>query len=228
MSEWFLNGDYALAPTNYPALILALLLSFAAGHVISWMYMLTHSGLSYSKTFVNSLLMIPTTVALVMSVIQNSLIMAFGLMAVFAIVRFRTILRDTLDTTYILAVIAVGMACGTQKYATAIIGTILFVIIMFYIGLTSFGSRHKYDLILNLRWARPLSDLPELLVLLERHSLSIKLASQRTIEAFEGADISYRLLLRDPNRVSDLINEVKSLPGVQHVTGLQASDESEM
>src|SRR5437867_10182401 len=52
----------------------------------------------------------------------RSLVLAFGLMAIFAMVRFRSILRDTLDTAYILAVIVIGLACGTTKFTSAVVG----------------------------------------------------------------------------------------------------------
>ena len=65
MLDWLLQGDYGSAPTNWPAVLLSLLLAFACGHVIAWVYMWTHSGLSYSKSFVNSLVVMPMIVALV-------------------------------------------------------------------------------------------------------------------------------------------------------------------
>ena len=113
MSEWFyFAGDNALAPPNIPALVLGLLLSFLLGQIVAWVYMLTHSGLSYSRSFVTALVVTPVIVSLVMVVLANNLVTAFGLMAVFAIVRFRNILRDTLDTSYILTVLFIGMACA--------------------------------------------------------------------------------------------------------------------
>src|ERR1041385_5860326 len=119
------HGDYGVAPTNFPALALGLLLALAMGHIIAWVYMLTHSGLSYSRSVVNALVVMPTIVAIVMNVLSNNLITAFGMMAVFAIVRFRNILRDTLDTTYVLTVLVIGLACGSQKFTSAIIGCLL-------------------------------------------------------------------------------------------------------
>ena len=98
MIDDFFRGDFAAVPTNVPAMVLSLLLAFAGGHVIAWVYMFTHTGLSYSRSFVNSLVVMPVVVAMVMTVLSNNLVTAFGLMAVFAIVRFRNILRDTLDT----------------------------------------------------------------------------------------------------------------------------------
>src|SRR5512135_3386632 len=138
--EWLFQGDYGSAPPNWAAIVLGLLLAFAGGHIIAWVYMFTHSGLSYSRSFVNSLIIMPVIVSLVMMILSNNLITAFGMMAVFAIVRFRNILRDTLDTTYILTVIVVGMACGTMKFATAVTGCVAISVIMLYLWYSGFGT----------------------------------------------------------------------------------------
>jgi hypothetical protein len=222
------HGDYGVAPTNFPALALGLLLAFAMGHLVAWVYMLTHSGLSYSRSFVNALVVMPIIVALVMNVLSNNLVTAFGMMAVFAIVRFRNILRDTLDTTYVLTVLVIGLACGSQKFTTALIGCSLMSLGMLYLWTTAFGSRHRYDLIVNLHWARPLAELPDLTRRLTRHSRRTICASQRSHEGYEGTDLSYRLLLRDPRRVEEMLTELRGTTGVSRVTSMQAEDESEM
>ncbi len=228
MTDFLFKGDFASAPQNIPAMLLGLLLAFLGGHVIAWIYMVTHSGLSYSKSFVSSLIVMPTVVAMVMMVLSNNLVTAFGLMAVFAIVRFRNILRDTLDTTYVLSVIVIGMAAGTMKFSTAILGCGLISFIMFYLWYTNFGARHRYDMIVNLHWSRPVTDLSQLRQLLERHSLKTICASQRSNEGYEGTDLSYRLLLRDPSRMDDLLIELRGLTGVSRLTGLKSEEESEI
>lgn len=228
MSDWFLRGDYGAAPTNYAALIVALLLAFACGHAIAWTYMFTHSGLSYSRSYTNTLILIPVIVALVMMILANNLVLAFGLMAIFAMVRFRSILRDTLDTAYVLAVIVIGLACGTAKFTSAIIGCLATLLIMFYFWTTAFGTRHRYDLIVNIQWTRPATELPDLRQLLHRHSRAIQCASQRSNEGYPGVDLSYRLFLRDPARSQELLEELKALQGVARVSSLHAGDESEL
>ena len=228
MSDWLLRGDIASQPSNVPAIILGLLLAFLCGHVVAWIYMITHSGLSYSKSFVNSLIVIPTIVAIVMSVLSNNLVTAFGMMAVFAIVRFRNILRDTLDATYILTSLVIGMACGTMKFSTAVIGCSLISFVMLYLWFTQFGSRHRYDMIINLHWSRPLDELLDLKNLLHRHGFRNICASQRSHEGYEGMDLSYRILLRDPERMDDLLTELRELKGVSRVSGIKAEEESEI
>ena len=226
--EQLLQSDQIAAPVSLYSIMASMLLAFVCGQGIAWVYMHTHAGLSYSRSYVNALVVIPILVATVMMVLSNNLVTAFGLMALFAIVRFRNILRDTLDTCYILSCITLGMACGTGRYSMALIGLGLLAVILFYLSFTSFGNRQRFDVILNLQWTRPLDELQDFDLLLARHSRQTFCASQRVLDGEEGADLSYRLLLRDPGRLADLISEVKSFAGATRVTGLTAQDESEL
>jgi hypothetical protein len=228
MLESLFFGDQAEQPVRLAQVMLGLLLSFGSGQVIAWTYMATHSGLSYSRSYVNALVLIPILVGMVMMVLSNNLITAFGLMALFAIVRFRNILRDTLDTCYILAGITLGMACGTGRYGTAIAGLFVICGILLYLSYTSFGSRSRYDMILNFQWGRPTSDMKDLLQLIKSYSFRAVCASQRSFEDGLGMDLSYRLLLRDPDRMEELVRKLRDYEGVSRVTGLSADKESEL
>ncbi len=228
MNEWFFNGDFGAAPTNFAALGLALLLAFACGQAVAWTYMFTHAGLSYSRSYVNTLIIMPVIVAAVMMILANNLVIAFGLMAIFAMVRFRSILRDTLDTAYVLAVIVIGLGCGTLKLTSAILGCLATLAIMFYFWATASGTRHRYDVILNLRWTRSPNELAELQSVLHRHSRSQQCSSQRAGEEAGIVNLSYRLLLRDPDRLQELVRELQALDGIASISTISASDESEL
>jgi len=228
MTDWLLHGDYAANSLNLPILILGLLLAFICGQAMAWVYMTTHSGLSYSRSFTNSLILMPILVSLVMQVLNNNLVTAFGLMAVFAIVRFRNILRDTLDTGYVLAVIVLGMACGTGRFSTAVVGCVVVVCVLLALWYVSFGSRHRFDLILNLHWAETAENLNALTGLLERHSLKANCTSRRSNAVSAGTDFSYRVLLRDPGRAEELLAELRALDGISRLTSMKAEDESEI
>ena len=185
-------------------------------------------GVSYSRSFVVSLIVLPVLVALVLIVMANNLITAFGLIAVFAVVRFRNVLRDTLDTCYVLAVIILGTACGTQKFSSAIVGALAVSGLFVFLWMTASGTRHRFDLILNLRWTRPASELGAVTKLLTRHSLRVHIANQNFGKGTEAANLSYRVLLRDPARAAELLSELAELPGVDRVASVQAADESEI
>jgi hypothetical protein len=222
------QGDYAAAPTSFQSLILALILAYLFGQAIAWVYVYTHSGVSYSRSFVVSLIVLPVLVSLVLMVMSNNLVTAFGLIAVFAVVRFRNVLRDTLDTCFVLSVIILGTACGTQKFSSAIIGGLALCGLFLFLWATASGTRHRFDLILNLRWTRPASELSAVSNLLERHSLRVHVANQHFGKGNEGANLSYRVLLRDPARAAELLSELSLLQGVDRVSSVQAADESEI
>jgi hypothetical protein len=109
-----------------------------------------------------------------------------------------------------------------------VVGCAVIVTVFLALWYTAFGSRHRYDLLLNLHWARPLGEVMELNRLLARHSLKAHCASQRSNEGYEGIDLSYRLLLRNSERVEELLRELQQLNGVSRVTSLKAEDESEL
>ncbi len=224
--NWLLYGDVSPTPTNLTQLILSVLLAFTCGHLIAICYTKTHSGMSYSRTFVCALLIIPVLVSLVMNVLNNNLVTAFGMMAVFAIVRFRNVLRDTLDTVYILSTLFIGMASGTQKYSTTAIGCVAILLILLYIHFTAFGTRNRYDLVLSLHWEGS-DDLKGLLRVIKCYSSRVTLANQRASGGEGGVDLSYRLMMRDPKRATEFVERLKATAGVAWVSSVKAEEESE-
>lgn len=207
--------------------LLSLLLAFSIGHVIGWIYTWTHHGLSYSQTFTASLVVMPVLVCLVMLLMSDNLVVAFGLLAVFAVVRFRNVLKDTRDTTFVLWSIVEGMACGILKFELAIVGAFVVALVIAYLRVTVFGGRHRFDVILSLQLTGDLvGSVTNHRNILRRHSRRIHLASERRLTD-KGLDLSYRILLRDPDRREELLNALEDAEGVQNVSLYLREDESE-
>ena len=229
MNDWFdliTSGDLGYSTMGTDTVLLALLIAFCLGHVIGWVYMATHIGLSYSQMFVASLVVIPAIVALVMVLMAGDIIIAFGLLGVFAVVRFRNVLKDTRDTTYILWSIVEGMAVGTLRFSTAIVGVICIGAIFAYLRFTSFGQRHRYDVVVSLQLIQA-EAAHSLRNVLRRYSMRVQLAGQRELPN-HWQDLSYRLLLRDPGRGHELLGELENISGVSQVSLYHRADESEM
>ena len=217
------------APLDVRSILMALLLAFVLGQVIAAVYMWTHSGLSYSRSFVQSLVVLPIVLAMAMAVLAmaNSLVIAFGLMGAVAIVRFRNILKDTRDTTFLLLALVIGLAAGTYAFEVAVIGTVAMCLVLVLLYYTEFGSRHRFDVILNFRLAEGTTPVDALAPVLRRHCRKTFLASHRASESSDAADYSYRVLLRDPGRASELVGELSGTAGVSHLSMFQRDDESE-
>ena len=229
MTDWmysFLTPDFPAGGGGAELALLALLLAFCIGHIVAWTYMLTHSGLSYSQTFTSTLLVLPMLAALTMMLLAGNILTALGLLSIFAMIRFRNVLKDTRDTVFILWAIVEGVAAGTQRLSIGVVGALVIAAVFLYMRATSFGGRHRYDVVVSLQWAgNGSSDL--LKQIFRRHSLRALLASQHDIDA-EHIELSYRLLLRDPARARELVSELEKTSGVQRVVLFHRSDEAEV
>lgn len=220
-------GEFGGAVGGGETILLSLLLAFCIGHVVAWIYLWTHEGLSYSRMFTGSLLAMPVLVALVMILMSGSIFVAFGLLAVFTVVRFRNVLKDTRDTTFVLWSIIEGMACGTLKFGIAVLGCALLGLVFLYLRFTLFGGRHQYDVVISLQWQGGGSGEDALRPILRRHALKAQLAGQRGGDD-QRQDISYRLMLRDPARGKELVAELESAAGVGRVAMYRREEESEV
>ena len=223
-----------LARSDWPGstdpitVIFIILGCFAMGLVIGFVYMWTHEALSYSRTFVCALAVLPLLVALMMVVMAGSLVIAFGLLGVFGVVRFRNVLKDTRDTTFILWAIMEGMAFGTMRFSTAFLGLLGVSGAFLCLRFMSFGTRNRYDAVLSLRVSGDVAArLANLRQVLERHSRRLELASERRATD-EGTDLTYRLLLRDVARSSELQAELSRIEGFQNVSVYLHADEAEI
>jgi hypothetical protein len=226
--DMLLESDYGAATTGPGTALFILVLAFAIGQFIGWVYMWTHKGLSYSQTFVASLVVIPVIVAMMMLLMSGSIAFAFGLLAVFAVVRFRNVLKDTRDTTFILWSIMEGLGVGTMRYSTALMSVIGIAFVMVYLRATAFGSRHRFDAVLSLQLTGDLAGgVARLKGVLHQHSSRALLASERKLTD-EGLSLSYRLLLRDPARSDELQWALKQTDGVENVSLFMREDESEV
>ena len=231
MTDWislFTGSDYGYSVGGTETALFVILLAFVVGQFIGWLYMWTHHGLSYSQSFVVSLVIVPVLVAVMMLLMAGSVVFAFGLLAVFAVVRFRNVLKDTRDTTFILWAILEGLGIGTMRYSTSVLAAVAVAFILLYLRTTDFGSRHRFDAVLNLRLTGdPDAGTAVLRGILRRHTLRAMLMNERHLEG-SALSVSYRLLLRDPSRNDELRSELHDAIGFEQIALFLRDDESEI
>ncbi len=125
---------------------LVLLLSFVLSLVIASAYRYTHRGVSYSQTFVHTLVILGTVVSLIMLVIGSNIARAFALVGALSIIRFRSAIKEARDVAFIFLAMAVGMAVGTRFYLLAVFATALltaFVVVLYKFNLFAKEVRER-------------------------------------------------------------------------------------
>lgn len=194
--------------------VLALLLAFVLGQLVAWVYVRTHSGLSYSRSYTQSLVVMTMLVTLIMFIVGNSIITAFGLLGALALIRFRNVLKDTRDTAFIFLALAVGMACGTQRYSLAIFGTLSVLLVTTYLDWTSFGTFGHFDGYLTLRVAPGGSANGEVQRVLRRHCRSVKQLATHHVGAGQPTEVVFQVALRDRDGGDNLVAELREIEGL--------------
>ncbi len=199
-------------------IVLSLLLAFVLGQVLAWVYYFTHSGLSYSRTFVQSLILITVVVAMVMAVIGNNIITAFGLMGALAIIRFRNIIKDTRDVAFIFCSLVIGMATGSQRYGIAIVGTVILSLIVLYLHLTGFGTHQPHNGFLTFRLPGQIEPGHPILDVLKHFCTRFTLISVQN-GGFEGpAEYSYQLMIRNAAKNEQMLADLEKIQGIENIT----------
>jgi hypothetical protein len=227
MLESIFSPNFANASTPIPVILFSLMLSVAVGQLIAWIYVWTHRSPSYSKTFSASLVVLPVIVALMMILMSGNTAIAFGLLAVFAVVRFRNVLKDTRDTTFILWAIVQGMGVGTLHFAESLCGLAVIGPVMVYLWLSDFGHRNYFDAMLSVDIGHDGQSPDQILTpILTRHASRWKQTGNQHLTQ-SGTSIAFKLLLRNPDRSDELRNELLKLNEIQQISLFVNEDQAE-
>lgn len=105
--------------------IIGLLVAFAVGLFIYFVYKKTFSGVIYSHTFNISLIVMSMATALIIMGISSNVLLSLGMVGALSIVRFRTPIKDPMDIVYIFWAIVSGILCGAGFIPLVILGSIL-------------------------------------------------------------------------------------------------------
>src|SRR5580693_4391924 len=119
----FLKGTIGDGPAIVPlTLLLRALFALVLGGVIVFIYRKSRSPIDQTPSFPPTLLLMTLLICVVTQVIGDNVARSFSLVGVLSIVRFRTVVRDTLDTVFVIFAVTIGMAVGADKMWVAVIG----------------------------------------------------------------------------------------------------------
>jgi hypothetical protein len=115
-------GSTALALITFLSMIGALALMAPT----AWVYMITKQKRGYDQSVVQTVIVLPMTVAGTLILVQNSLALAFALGGIVAAIRFRNTLKDTKDVVYIYLALGVGLSAGVFAPVVAAVMSLVF------------------------------------------------------------------------------------------------------
>ncbi len=120
------------------SLITTLALSFLLGLFVLIVYRLTYTGVSFSKSFALSLVLLSMVTSLAILTVRSNVVLSLGMVGALSIVRFRTAIKDPMDTVFMFWSIVAGIITGAGYVTVAVLATLLlgvfFLVIHLFAG----------------------------------------------------------------------------------------------
>ncbi len=198
-------------------LLFALSSSSLLCFLLAKVYIFTHSGHSYSRSYVHTQVFVGVTIAIIMLIIGSNIARAFALVGALSIIRFRNPVKDSRDVAFIFTNMAVGMACGTGFYLYALIFTVFFATIAIAFHHFRFGESSVAFYVIRVRVETSHRDRLEAILAEVCTTFSVisvdRLAGQQIVD-----DFVYEINLRKNQNYEDVVRQISEISEATSVT----------
>ena len=195
-------------------LLCAYVLCQSIGAVYAWSF----RGLSYSRSFAQTLVVSGIVSAMLMLAIGDSLARGVGIVGTLALIRFRTTLRDPLDMLFIFSSFAAGIATGTGNFAVGAVGTVLFLLVIAGLRFTGFGAHRQHDGVIRLRLPHGVESTTRLQEALRAQCERFSLVTLREVQQGEQVEAIYQVTLKQKDNETALVHALAAVPGATAVS----------
>jgi hypothetical protein len=208
------------ALTPEPALtwidvLVRLVAALVLGRVVALVYKLTRAANERTPSFPATLVLLSVLIAMVTQVIGDNVARAFSLVGALSIVRFRTVVRDTEDTAFVIFAVVVGMAVGGNNLPVALTGLAVVTVAAFWMRARTATAADAYLVRVRVALGRDVDAL--VAPAFDTYATDRRLASLTTAKQGAALEATYSLRLRAGTSAADLVRAVNRIDGVQSV-----------
>ncbi len=190
-------------------LFLALGLGFVVGSIIAIVYKKTYRGVLYSPSFAVTLIMLTLITTPVVMCIKSDIALSMGMVGALSIVRFRTAVKDPMDTAYMFWALTMGILLGAGLHLIALIVVLCIAVLMFILTFVRFNSPNSYLLVVHYDEYCEQAISAEL----RRSVKGFKLRSKSLTRA--GAEMTYEVRLGERH---EIVTRMLDIEGVHDAT----------
>src|SRR3954447_10527652 len=202
-------------------ILVRLALAWILGLAIAAIYRRARPMNDEAESFTVTLVLLTILIAMVTQVIGDNVARAFSLVGALSIVRFRTVVRDTQDTAYVIFAVAIGMAIGANHPSVPLCGLAVVggaALLLRKRGATiAAPSDEQLPFALHVRMAIGQDAEALFGATLDQFFSARRLVAVTTARQGMSIDASYHAALRAETGASGLVNALNRIDGVQNV-----------
>jgi hypothetical protein len=207
---------------------IALSLSFLLSAMIGWVYRFTHRNISYSQSYVQTLIILGMLISLIMLVVGSNIARAFALVGALSVVRFRNAIKETRDVGFIFLVMGIGMACGTRFYTLAVIAAVaisLIIVVMYRFNWFALNVQRQVVKVQVPPEGDYAAGIQDVLI---RLTTEFELVSLESIRGGALTEVMYTVRLKKGTGPGELIAALGERTAGQRVTVLTGYDQTDL
>ena len=188
---------------------LGLFFGLLVGLIIAFTYKRCYRGVLYSPNFALPLILLTLVTTPVVMCSGSNIALSMGMVGALSIVRFRTAVKDPLDTAYMFWALTMGILLGAEQYIIALVVVAGISVILFALNLFKFTSPNGYLLVLHYDEDAEYDINQQL-----RRSVKFRRLRSKTVTR-SGAEMTYEVRL---DNKQDLVALMLGIDGVHDAT----------
>ncbi|GIE92176.1 DUF4956 domain-containing protein [Actinoplanes regularis] len=203
-------------------------LSFLLSSLVAWVYRFTHRNVSYSQSYVQTLVVLGMLISLIMLVVGSNIARAFALVGALSVVRFRNAIKETRDVGFIFLVMGVGMATGTRFYTLAIVAAVVISLITVVMFRFNWFASNVQRQVVKVQVPPDGNYTEHIQDVLIAHTSEFELISMESIRGGALTELMYSVRLKKGHEPGQLISALGERTGGQRVTVLTGYDQTDL
>ena len=211
-----LFSSQTITPASWLTIVFSLVLAFAVGLFIAFVYRKNYRGVMYSNNFVLTLVMMTLITCPVVMCIKESIQLSMGMVGALSIVRFRTAVKEPLDTAYMFWALTMGILLGAGLFFLTAVTVVGLAILLTVLVRIQSGKLNSYLLVVRM------ADGSEKAVAQAVNGLKFSRLKSKTISA-AGVEATYEIRVEKHDA---FLNKVNAIPGVQDAALVAYTGES--
>jgi Domain of unknown function (DUF4956) len=213
----FLTLQTTSTNPSFISIVYTVLLSFVLSTIIAITYEKTFRGLSYSRNYVQALILGSIAAGMIVQAIGDNLARGLGMMGALSIIRFRTSFRDPRDIIFMFAALASGISCGVFGFGIAVVGTAGFCLAATFLYFSPFGEYRYYDGLLRFNIPVESEDRQKLEDVIKNQCKTFALITLRETNQGTRLEYAYHVKLKNGKTKESLVDAVRPMSGIKDV-----------
>ena len=122
---------YSSSGISIEAIVFVIFAVFGLSLVILFTYKRTYQTTVYNKSFAVSLPLLAMITSTIIITVSSNIILSLGMVGALSIVRFRTAIKNPLDTVFMFWAVGLGITAGAGFVVIAAISTVIIALALF-------------------------------------------------------------------------------------------------